>query len=86
MLHKVRFAQFLSFVYKSIRQFLGILATGFFIEKYSQKGICETLEFALSVYNNRTVWTRLVKNAMRQDLSWDKSAKAYLELYSKTIV
>ena len=61
-------------------------ATGFFIEKYSQKGICETLEFALSVYNNRTVWTRLVKNAMRQDLSWDKSAKAYLELYSKTIV
>ena len=35
MLHKVRFAQFLSFVYKSIRQFLGILATGFFIEKFS---------------------------------------------------
>lgn len=61
-------------------------ATGFFIENYSQKGICDTLEQALSVYNNRTVWTRLVKNAMRQDLSWDKSAKAYLELYSKTIV
>ena len=61
-------------------------ATGFFIENYSQKGICDTLEQALSVYNNRTVWTRLVKNAMRQDLFWDKSAKAYLELYSKTIV
>jgi starch synthase len=61
-------------------------ATGFFIENYTQKGISDTLEQALAVFNNRAVWTRLVKNAMRQDLSWDKSAKAYLELYSRTIV
>ncbi len=60
-------------------------ATGFFIDNFSEQGIYNTLVKALKVYNHRPIWQRLVKNAMRQDLSWDHSAQAYLELYRKTM-
>ena len=60
-------------------------ATGFFIENFTENGICAAVEKALKVFNDRQLWNRLVRNAMRQDLSWDKSAQDYLELYKKTI-
>lgn len=62
-------------------------ATGFFINNFTENGIYATLEGALALYqHNRPVWTKLVRNAMRQDLSWDKSAQAYLDLYRKTLI
>ena len=62
-------------------------ATGFFINNFTENGIYATLEGALALYqHNRPVWTKLIRNAMRQDLSWDKSAQAYLDLYRKTLI
>ena len=61
-------------------------ATGFFIDNFSEKGIAQTLDKALAVYQDKKLWLRLVRNAMRQDLSWDKSAREYLELYRKTVI
>ena len=60
-------------------------ATGFFISQLNEQGIFETVANALQVYTRKGVWQRLAKNAMRQDLSWERSAQAYLDLYSKTI-
>lgn len=60
-------------------------ATGFFIEPFNEKGIVQTLEKALKAFEDKKLWLRLIRNAMRQDLSWDKSARAYLELYRKTV-
>ena len=60
-------------------------ATGFFIEPFNEKGLIQTLDNVLKIYKNSPLWWRLVRNAMRQDLSWDKSARAYLELYRKTM-
>ena len=60
-------------------------ATGFFIEPFSVQGIVSTLEKALKVFEDKKVWLRLMRNGMRQDVSWDKSARAYLELYKKTV-
>ena len=60
-------------------------ATGFFISQLNEQGIFETVANALQVYTRRGVWQKLAKNAMRQDLSWERSAQAYLDLYSKTI-
>ena len=60
-------------------------ATGFFISQLNEQGIFETLANALQVYTRRGVWQKLAKNAMRQDLSWERSALAYLDLYHKTI-
>ena len=60
-------------------------ATGFFIETFTEKGLYNTVVRALQVYKNRVLWDRLVRSAMRQDVSWDKSAQAYLDLYRKTV-
>ncbi len=60
-------------------------ATGFFIEPFSEKGLCQTLDKALKSFEDKKLWLRLIRNAMRQDLSWDKSARMYLDLYRKTI-
>lgn len=60
-------------------------ATGFFIHPFTEKGLAQTLDNVLRVFADKKVWLHLVRNAMRQDLSWDKSARAYLELYRKTL-
>jgi len=60
-------------------------ATGFFIDKLDENGITRTLQTALTLYGQKEVWLRLVRNAMRQDLSWDRSATDYLALYQKTL-
>ena len=61
-------------------------ATGFFIESFTPNGLYAALVKALTVYKNKVLWNRLVRSEMRQDVSWDKSAQAYLDLYRKTIV
>ena len=60
-------------------------ATGFFINTLNESGIYDTLDEAIKLFHNRTLWRRLVKNAMKQDLSWDKSAASYLALYNKLV-
>ena len=60
-------------------------ATGFFIDSLSEQDIYKALDNALKAFKNRTLWRRLVRNAMKQDLSWDKSAASYLALYNKLI-
>lgn len=36
-------------------------------------------------YLNKEIWIKLQRNAMRQDFSWQNSAKQYIELYSMLI-
>ena len=61
-------------------------ATGFFIDSFTQAGLYNAVVKAINVYKNRVLFNRLVRSAMRQDVSWDKSAQLYLELYRKTIL
>ena len=61
-------------------------ATGFFIEPLTEKNILQTVERALHVYEDKKLLNRLVRNAMRQDVSWDRSAQMYLDLYQKTVI
>ncbi len=60
-------------------------ATGFFINTFSENGIYNALDKALTVFEDKKVWNKLVKNAMSQDHSWDKSARDYMALYQKTL-
>ncbi len=60
-------------------------ATGFFINTFSENGIYNALEKALTVFEDKKTWNKLVKNAMQQDHSWDKSARDYMALYQKTV-
>lgn len=61
-------------------------ATGFFIEQFDEDGVFRALENALRLYEDKKKWNKLVKNAMLQDHSWDKSAQEYLALYQKTVI
>lgn len=61
-------------------------ATGFFIDRYTEAGIYNAIEKALAVYQDPKTFNKLIKNAMLQDNSWDKSAQQYQDLYKKTIV
>ena len=40
-----------------------------------------TLRRALHFYSDKESWTKLVKNAMKSDFSWDESAKQYERIY-----
>ena len=42
-----------------------------------------TLRWALGVYEDRQAWRRIQAAGMRQDFSWDASARQYVEVYER---
>jgi len=60
--------------------------TGFVFYEASGKAIYNTVGWALETYYNRkNHMERLIKRAMKQDFSWDKSAEEYVRLYLKAL-
>ncbi len=59
--------------------------TGFLFEKYSGQEMLKALKKAITVYKNRKVWLKLMKNGMVKDFSWNASAKEYVKLYAKLL-
>jgi starch synthase len=61
-------------------------ATGFTFGDYTAYALYETVRWALALYRNRpTAFRQIVRTAMVQDWSWDRSAEAYEKLYLKII-
>jgi starch synthase len=56
---------------------------GFLFADYHPRALMETLSSALATYPNKKIWTRLQKNGMRADVSWDRSAGEYVKMYRK---
>ena len=60
--------------------------TGFLFADYSPRALAETLGGALALYRgNPKAWTRLQKNGMRKDFSWDRSAAEYVKVYKRVM-
>lgn len=59
-------------------------ANGFSFQEYSSLALSETLSQACDVYRKPEVWNRLIATGMKQDWSWSRSAKQYIELYKTT--
>src|SRR5688572_934561 len=57
--------------------------TGFLFAEYHPRAFLDTLRAALAAYPNRKIWTRLQKNGMRADFSWDRSAGEYVKMYKR---
>lgn len=38
---------------------------------------------AVTLYGNPAKWKKLVKKVMKEDFSWNVSAKKYIEMYNK---
>ena len=54
---------------------------GFSFENYNAHDMLHTVRYALSIYQNKTRMDSLRQRAMKQDLSFQKSALAYAKLY-----
>lgn len=58
---------------------------GFSFYPYAAHDMMHTLRMALSFFANKDVWNSLVKNALKQDFSWDASAKQYHDMYVRLL-
>jgi len=56
-------------------------ATGFAFEDYHAEGLLEAVDTALSAWRNPRAMRRLQRNAMKQDFTWEHSARLYEELF-----
>jgi starch synthase len=59
--------------------------TGFLFEEYSAPALIDCLRRALAVYGDRTKWRGLMRNGMKQDFSWERSAEEYVKVYRKAM-
>jgi starch synthase len=59
--------------------------TGFTFDEYSGPALFGTLQWALDIYKNRPVWRKIQAAGMRQDFSWDASARQYETVYQRAI-
>ncbi len=54
---------------------------GFVFDSYTVEGFVKAVKEALSVYQDKERWGKLVRRAFSCDFSWNEPAKRYLELY-----
>ena len=57
--------------------------TGFTFDEYSPQTLLSTLRRALDVYQDRAAWRRMQLAGMREDFSWDASAREYVTMYER---
>jgi starch synthase len=58
---------------------------GFKFAAYTPKAFLRALQKAIGLFHNAGAWRKLRTNAMKEDFSWDRSARSYLELYNTTM-
>ena len=57
--------------------------TGFVFRDYSPVALLGALARGLEMFENRPAWRRIQKAGMREDFSWDASARAYVSVYER---
>lgn len=60
-------------------------ATGFLFEEYTGEALLTAVRRALALFDKRKSWQALMKRGMKQDFSWKKSAKRYVEIYESIL-
>jgi starch synthase len=59
--------------------------TGFIFKKFSKMSFLTAVVRALETYKNQKIWKKIVRQAMKEDFSWDHTASQYLSLYQRAI-
>lgn len=59
--------------------------TGFKFKEYTARAFVDKIKEALGVYKDRQAWAALQRNAMREDFSWERSAKKYMDIYELAV-
>jgi starch synthase len=58
-------------------------ATGFIIEEHTAAALLAAVKRAVAAFGDHAQWAALMRSGMRTDFSWDRSARAYLQLYER---
>jgi len=62
------------------------LGNGFSFANFNAHDMMHTIRYATHIYHHdHNSWRDLINNAMRSDFSWEKSAKAYKEVYKDVL-
>ena len=67
---------------KSYNEFTGE-GNGFSFNAYNAQDMLYTIKRAIGFFSDKDVWKKLVKRAMKEDFSWEESAKKYIDLYEQ---
>jgi starch synthase len=59
--------------------------TGFVFEPYTPDAMLAALRRALALYDDRPQWRALQLTGMREDYSWDRSAREYVKIYERVL-
>ncbi len=60
--------------------------TGFVFEPYTPEALLSIISQAIATYQqNKPVWEKLMRNAMKEDFSWKQSALKYIEIYKQLL-
>ena len=55
---------------------------GFSFTNFNAHDMMYVIRYALSVYENKEAWTKLVRRAMKNKFDWTASAQNYIEMYN----
>jgi starch synthase len=58
---------------------------GFKFSEYLPGYLLETIKRAFQAFQEKPLWAKIMVQGMSADFSWEKSARAYLEVYQRTI-
>ena len=58
---------------------------GFSFTNYNAHDYMYTVRRALALYRNEEAWKQIVSNGSKEDYSWNRSAKAYISVYSQLV-
>ncbi len=61
------------------------VGTGFVFSEYSPQALLNAINRALMHFSETKRWRKIILRGMKQDFSWEASARKYLELYKKAI-
>jgi starch synthase len=59
------------------------LGTGFQFVEYTPEALLGAIRRALAAFGNKPLWRRIQRAGMREDFSWDASARQYVEVYER---
>ena len=59
--------------------------TGFKFSGYTGSALLATVHEALSAFNDKAGWKKLMLNGMRKDFSWTVSAREYVKIYERLV-
>ncbi len=59
--------------------------TGFVFSDYTAEALEAALRRAFAVYRDAAAWSAIQRCAMERDFSWESSARAYIDLYTRAL-